>query len=106
MHIIYNVFDLIKAKNNKAWIIQQEHNILIIISYLYLSFINPQIGPTMTLENPVNKRLYCKTAPLIEDKAPYTLNVFLEKILTKGVKIDIPIKRHNLLFIIADFIFH
>ena len=45
------------------------------------------------------------TAPLTEAKAPYTLNVFLEKLITNGVRIDIPVKRQILLFINADFIF-
>ena len=96
---------LIKIEKNKVCKMQHEHNILINNSYLYLSLIYPHIGPTKTVENPVKKELYCKTVPLTEVKAPYTLNVFFEKCKIKDVNTNTPTNFHNLLFFIADLRF-
>ena len=45
------------------------------------------------------------TPPLIDAKAPYTRNVFLEKPTTNGVNVDIPTNLNILLSIKAFFTF-
>ena len=86
-------------------IIKKRQIILIILKFWNLSFINPQIGPKIIIEKPKNKGAYCINVPLIDNNAPYTLNVLNANPIANSLNIDINAIFQILLLNIAAFKF-